>query len=266
MSYLKFIRTKTFVKHFFIASISALVMLWLVFKLFSVYTHHGVTYPVPDFSGQSVLKLNEFIKDKKVRYQIIDSIYDAKQAPGTIIRQDPEKGAEVKENRVIYLYVTSVMPPQIEMPKLDGRSLRQAIAMIESYGLKPGKITWVADPFKNAVIKQFFKGKEITPGTRIKKGSVIDLAVGKGTTSETISLPNCVGLTFCDAKNKLLASALQVGGIMIDKTIGDTCEAFVYRQTPAAGDGREVSSGARVDLYITDDKSKIKLSNNDENN
>lgn len=264
MSYLKFIRTKTFVKHFLLASVSALLILWLAFKLFSVYTHHGVTYPVPDFNGQSVQQLNDFVKDKKIRYQIIDSIYDVKQKPGTILRQDPEKGAEVKENRIVYLYVTSVMPPQIEMPKLVDRSLRQAIAMIESYGLKAGEPKYVADPCKNCVIKQFFKGKEILPGTKIKKGSRIDLWVGKGSTSETVSLPNCIGLTFCEAKNKLLASTLQVGNIVIDKTIGDTCEAFVYRQTPMAGDGREVGNGARVDLYITDDKSKIKLPEDDE--
>jgi eukaryotic-like serine/threonine-protein kinase len=265
MSYLKFIRTKTFVKHFLLASVSALITLWLAFKLFSVYTHHGETYPVPDFNGKPIAELNDFIKDKKVRYQIIDSIYDAKQPAGTIIRQDPEKGTEVKENRIVYLYVTSVMPPQIEMPKLVDRSLRQAIAMIESYGLKAGELKSTADACKNCVIKQFYKGKEIAPGTRIKKGSRIDLWVGKGTTSETVSLPSCIGLTFCDAKNKLLSSALQVGSIVIDKTIGDTCEAFVYRQTPMAGDGKEVGAGARVDLYITDDKAKIKLFEDDEN-
>lgn len=264
MSYFKFIRTKAFVKHLLLASVSALVTLWLAFKLFSVYTHHGVTYPVPDFAGKPIAELNDFIKDKKIRYQIIDSIYDEKQTPGTIIRQDPEKGTEVKENRIVYLYVTSVLPPQIEMPKLVDRSLRQAIAMIESYGLKAGDPKYVADACKNCVLKQFFKGKEIAPGTRIKKGSRIDLWVGKGTTSEMVTLPNCIGMTFCEAKNKLLASALQVGSIVIDKTIGDSCEAIVYRQTPMAGEGKEVGSGARIDLYITDDKSKIKLLNANE--
>ena len=50
---------------------------------------------------------------------------------------------------------------------------------------------------------------------------------------------------------------------MIDKAISDTCEAVVYRQTPVAGEGREVSAGAKIDLYITDDKSKIKSLNDE---
>lgn len=257
MSYLKFIRTKTFVKHFLLASVAALLTLWIGFRMFAIYTHHGTTVPVPDFGKLSVFELDNFIKDKSIRYTIIDSTYDAKQKPGTILRQDPEAGTQVKEGRVIYLYVTAVMPPMIEMPKLVDRSLRQAIAMIESYGLKPGKVNWVGDPCKNCIIQQLSGGKEIKPGTKIKKGTVIDLAVGKGTTSETVTLPDCIGLTFCDAKNKLLAAALQVGNIVIDKTIADTCEAFVYRQTPVAAKDREVSTGARIDLYITDDPDKV---------
>jgi beta-lactam-binding protein with PASTA domain len=257
MSYFKFIRTKTFFLHFFLAAVSAVLVLWIGFKLFAMYTQHGVTVPVPNFSGLSVFELDNFVKDKKVRYTIIDSTYDPKQKPGTIYRQDPEKETQVKEDRVIYLYVTSVMPPQIEMPKLEGLSLRSAIAHIESYGLKV-KVTWVPDPYKNVVVKQLSDGKEIKPGTLIKKGTLIEIQVGKGTTSETVTLPDCLGLTFCDAKNKLLAAALQVGQIIIDKTIGDTCEAFVYRQTPMAAQGREVGTGARIDLYITDDQSKLK--------
>lgn len=258
MSYFKFIRTKVFLKHFVLAGISALLVLWIGFKLFGVYTQHGTTYAVPDFIGQSVFNLEGFVKEKSVRYQIIDSVYDPKQKPGIIFKQDPEKETKVKEDRVVYLYVTSVLPPQIEMPKLVDRSLRQAIAMIESYGLVASPPTFVADPCKNCVLKQLYNGQEIAPGTKLKKGSKITLLIGKGTTSETITLPDCVGLTFCDARNKLLAAALQLGNVVIDKIIGDSCEAFVYRQTPMAAKDREISAGARVDLYITDDKSKLK--------
>lgn len=257
MSYFKFIRTRTFFVHLFLAGACALLVLWGGFKLFGVYTKHGVTVPVPDFTGQPVFGLDEFVADKKVRYQIIDSIYDPKEKPGTILRQDPEKETQVKENRVIYLYVTSVLPPLIEMPKLVDRSLRQAIAMIESYGLQANPPTYVADACKNCVLKQLHNGKEIAPGTKLKKGSRIDLVIGKGTTSETVTLPDCIGLTFCEAKNKLLAATLVVGNIIVDKNVVDTCDAYVYRQTPMPAADRAVGGGARVDLYITDDLSKI---------
>jgi beta-lactam-binding protein with PASTA domain len=65
------------------------------------------------------------------------------------------------------------------MPKLVDRSTRQAVFMIESYGLKVGKITEISGDCKGCVLKQFFNGKEIAAGEVIKKGSKIDLAVGR---------------------------------------------------------------------------------------
>jgi len=263
MSYFKFIKTKKFFIHAGLAIVVAILLLWISFKMVANYTQHNITVKVPDFTGKSIIELTDFIKDKKLRYQIIDSIYSTQQKPGTIIKQDPEKESEVKENRVIYLYITSMLPPQIEMPKLVDASVRQAVAMIESYGLK-ANIKYVADACKNCVIKQFYKGKEIAPGTPVKKGSIIDLQVGKGSSNETISLPNLLGLSFCDAKTKIQSSSLQIGNVIADKTVEDSCEAIVYRQTPAFGKDKELNTGAKIDLYITTDKKKINLLGNKE--
>lgn len=171
--------SKKFFLHVSLALLTAVLLFWLGIKWVSSYTQHNITVKVPDFTGKSIAALNDFMKDKQLRYQIIDSLYSPKQTPGTIIRQDPEPESEVKDNRVIYLYVTSMLPPQIEMPKMVDRSLRQAIGMAQSYGLKT-TIKYIADGCKNCVVKQLYKGKEIAPGTHIKKGSLIELQVGKG--------------------------------------------------------------------------------------
>jgi len=189
MSYLKFIKTKPFFINAGLAIVTAILLLWGCFKMAAVYTQHGITVKVPDFKGKPIAELTDFIKDKKLRYLIIDSIYSPQETPGTILRQDPEKDNEVKENRIIYLYVTSMLPPQIAMPKLVDRSVRQAIGMIESYGLK-ANIKYVSDACKNCVIKQLYKGKEIAAGTAVKKGSIIELLVGKGRGMEEQSMPS----------------------------------------------------------------------------
>jgi hypothetical protein len=51
--------------------------------------------------------------------------------------------------------------------------------MVESYGLKIGKITSVAGDCNGCVLSQSVKGKNIEPGMHIKKGTVIDISVGK---------------------------------------------------------------------------------------
>jgi eukaryotic-like serine/threonine-protein kinase len=155
------------------------VVLWILFKLLNVYTHHGEVAEVPDFKGKLISELDKLIDGKNVRYAIIDSIYDPKQTAGMVIKQEPEAKSEVKHNRIIYLYVTSTQAPQIQMPKLVDKSTRQAIFMIESYGLKQGTITEIATDCRGCVVKQLYKGKEISAGTLIKKGSKIDLVVGR---------------------------------------------------------------------------------------
>ena len=148
-----FLKSKVFLKHFLIAVISLIVVLWILFKLLSVYTHHGETAEVPDFKGKKIAELDAFIQNTHVRYLIIDSIYDPKEKPGIVIKQDPEAKSQVKHNRMIYLYVTSTQAPQIAMPKLVDRSTRQALFMIESYGLKKGSVTEIAADCKGCVFK-----------------------------------------------------------------------------------------------------------------
>ena len=174
-----YLKSKTFFKHLALATVSLVIVLWALFKLLGVYTHHGETAEVPDFKGKAIAELNNFVKDKNVGFTIIDSVYSPQEKPGIVIKQDPEAKSMVKHNRIIYLYVTSTQAPQMAMPKLVDRSTRQAVFMIESYGLKVGKITEIAGDCKGCVLKQYFNGKEIMPGDAIKKGSKIDLSVGK---------------------------------------------------------------------------------------
>lgn len=174
-----YLKSKTFFKHLALATVSLVIVLWALFKLLGVYTHHGETAEVPDFKGKAIAELDNFVKDKNVGFTIIDSVYSPQEKPGIVIKQDPEAKSMVKHNRIIYLYVTSTQAPQMAMPKLVDRSTRQAVFMIESYGLKVGKITEIAGDCKGCVLKQYFNGKEIMPGDAIKKGSKIDLSVGK---------------------------------------------------------------------------------------
>lgn len=174
-----FLKSKQFFLHLGIAALSVVITLWILVKALNSYTQHGETVEVPDFKGKTIAELKGFTDGKDIRYLIIDSIYAPKEKPGVVIRQDPETKTQVKRNRTVYLYVTGLLPPQMVMPKLIDRSERQAILMIESYGLKVGRITQVAGDCNGCVLGQFIKGKAIEPGTRINKGAVIDLSIGK---------------------------------------------------------------------------------------
>lgn len=190
--FFSFLFSKNFLKHAVIALLCIALVLWGLFKLLGNYTHHGERATVPDFTGQKIADLNAFVDGKNIRYLIVDSLYEPTEKPGVVIKQDPEAKSEVKHNRMIYLYVTSLVAPQIQMPKLVDKSSRQALFMIESYGLKQGKITEVNADCNGCILKQLYKGKEIAVGAAIQKGSKIDLVIGKKDnyySTDTISAP-----------------------------------------------------------------------------
>jgi beta-lactam-binding protein with PASTA domain len=150
-----------------------------VVKWLDSYTKHGEFVVVPDFTGKKILRLDEFIRDKDVTFEVIDSIYDPSEKAGIVLRQDPEPSSKVKHNRTVYLYVTGLVPPQIKMPQLRDRSERQARLILATYGLKVHNITYQEADCNGCVLTQLYHGREIEPGANIKKGSVVDLVVGR---------------------------------------------------------------------------------------
>ncbi len=266
--FLSFLKTKAFFKHFALALVSLVAVIFIMLKVLDFYTSHGETVEVPDFTGQKIAKLDKFVEGKEVQYEIIDSIYTPGEKPGIVLKQDPLPKSRVKHNRKIYLYVTSVSAPQIEMPKLVHLSLRQALAMIESYGLKAGKTKFVAADCDGCVLKQVVNGKVYTsedfkqaaerkkPIT-IKKGTTIELIVGEGESETRIAIPDLHGMTLQDALVKLDNNGLTYGVILPDEKSKDSLNMFVYKQFPEVTAEGTIKIGSRIDLFITKDKTKI---------
>lgn len=248
-----FLKSKRFRNHFIISLVVGFIILWSSFKSLSLFTHHGITITVPDFANVKTGDLNTFISGKQLRYEVIDSVFDSKVAAGVVIKQDPEKNSSVKQNRIIYLTVSAKMPPLVKMPNLVDASMRQALALLESYGLKAGKREYHPDPCVNCVIAQMLKGKKVEAGSMIPKGSVIDLVLGKGEGDEKISIPCMIGLSGKDALAKIAENGLSQGAIICSdcKTSADKENAKVYKQTPACSSGVMINPGNAIDLYIS---------------
>ena len=113
--------------------------------------------------------------DNHLEYIIADSIYDATKTKGMVLAQDPLPGTKVKKYRKVYITVIANMPERVKMPNLVDLTLRQAIAMLETYGLKVGKLSYIPDIAENSVLKQNLNGKALNPETMVDKGSKIDL-------------------------------------------------------------------------------------------
>lgn len=252
-----FLRSRIFLINFGIAIVSIPLILWIIFISMASYTTHNQSVDVPDFKNLKVRQLASFVENKGLGFEIIDSIWDPKLERGVVTKQDPEPGDKVKKGRKIYLYVTSIRPPMINMPKLEDLSLRQALAICESYGLLGfGKA--VDGPCDGCIITQMYNNKRIIPGTLIAKGQTIMLLYGKGLNSSTQGclVPQLVGLNFRAARGKLMDLGLE-WMVVADAGIKDTLSAIVYQQEPKFGRDRRLVVGSVIDLHVTNDLSKI---------
>ena len=256
---IEFLKSKLFLKHAGIALGVVAVVLWCAFKFISTYTLHGKTIEVPDLTGLPMKAAIQAIEEKDLRYVIVDSVFNEENKPGSVIEQNPSPKFKVKQNRTVYLTVNAFNPPKVQMPNLIDVSLRQATAMLETYGLEVGNLKYVPDYAFNAVLHQNYKGREIKQGTMIMKNSKIDLVLGDGLKGEKIPVPNLIGLTRTEAESAVKSGALEVGALVYDNTVKDTAAAKVYKQTPAFSASAMINPGRSIDLFFTQDASKIIL-------
>ncbi len=246
-------------KHVFIISAIYAILIWGVLQWLKSYTLHGITVKVPALNGKTINELKDLEKNIDLEFIINDSIYVFDQKKGTVIDQNPTPGSEVKQNRKVYITINAFKPPTIKMPKLIDFSLRQATAVLETYGLVVGNLKYEPDYAKDAVLKQLYKGREIKPGEPIMQESKIDLVLGDGLKGEKVDLPNLVGLTRSQAVNKITENSLSIGSEIYDNSVIDTVNAIIYRQFPVYTNNANVNLGRAVDLFYTQDISKIKL-------
>ena len=110
VSITRFLLSKTFFKHLGIMVVATILLLWLVFLMLGVYTHHGETVEVPNFKGKTIEALDQFAEENHVRYEITDSVYNIKLKRGTVAEQNPPAKFKVKSGRVIYLTMNAKLP------------------------------------------------------------------------------------------------------------------------------------------------------------
>jgi beta-lactam-binding protein with PASTA domain len=180
MDFFRFLFSRRFLKHLLLLAVTTTVLVMATMFFLSWYTDHGKYIVVPDLRGRLVEEARTDQLYRDFELVVIDSAYESGVVPGTILTQDPMVNSRVKHNRKIYVTIVSTVPDLVTMPDLKFLTLRQATSMLESMGLKLGTLSYARSFDEDAVQQQYFEGKPVKPGTRIYKGSIIDLVVGLG--------------------------------------------------------------------------------------
>lgn len=174
----------------------------VAFFVINIYTRKGQTEEVPKITGMSVEKAIEILEEHDLDYIIADSVFDDEAPRHSVMDQSPAAMSLVKKGRKIYLTVNSLDVPEVDMPDIAGKmSFEQAKKTLIGKGLVLGKVTEQPDPSITSaadmpVFEQLYRGEPISPGTKVKRKSKIDLVVGvMENRNDTTSIPiDTVGL------------------------------------------------------------------------
>jgi eukaryotic-like serine/threonine-protein kinase len=252
--------------------ITGLIIALGIFALFLLslkwITHHGRSSAVPSVAGKKYEEAQKLLIKAGFDVSIQDSVYVDTMQPLTVIKQFPEADEVVKTNRTVYLVISRAVPPLVEMPNLVGYSFRNAEMVLGNMDLKIGDTSFKPDFARNAVLEQLYNGSPISPGTKIRKGSVISLVLGDGIGDREFTVPVITGMKFCDVKRKLEESGIVIGAIIPDADVTDTCNAWIYKQNPGRFDDEKqlnhIRSGQTIDVWLQLEKPSKKDSANKE--
>lgn len=192
-----------------------------------------------------------------LEYAVMDSTFDPNEKPLAIINQDPPADAKVKSGRKIYLTINSSNPPMTEVPGIElGTSYVSVREILESKGLKIGNVSYKPFEYKDVFLEMMQEGENepLLAGTKVPKGTKIDLVLGNGHGDTRIPLPDLRTLTYEEALNLIQLKELNLGSVITEGTISDTTSAFVVKQNPKYEPGRNINIGSMIDIWISQEE------------
>lgn len=240
-------RTDLFVHLGIILALSVVLVLTFFFGYLPFSTNHGQTITVPDLKQMSLDELENYLDDRKLRYEVSDCTFVAGGVPLTVFSQYPQAGSNVKEGRKIYLTVVKRMAPQLAMPNLIDMTSRTAELLLKSMGLEMGELTYEPDLGKNKVLRQYANGQEIKAGVPVAKGTKIDLVVGDGEGNVFFPTPDVTNLPYDEAATAIQGAGLRVG-VRVPVDDPEQEVGTVIRQKPRAGE--RIRVGQSVDIWV----------------
>lgn len=229
-----------------IISIVAVAALLFLFNsvLMPWYVKHTNTVQVPDIVGLNFLEAKAKIEEVGLEVKQGDVKYDESKPIGLVLDQNPPAGQMVKMDRRIYLTVCGG-EQLIEVPKLFGKTLRDAKFTLEQRNLEIGEIV---KKFSHELQEDYVLNQVIQPGMKVKKSTKVDLIVSNGPEIGSLRIPDLIGKKLEDAKKIISDNNLKIGKINYISS-KDVAPGQILDQYPKKD--KSATQSTVVDLFVS---------------
>ena len=206
-----------------------LVLFFAAADIFSQLIYRSELVNLPDLSGKTVEEAQSLLAGKRIRIVTAETRFDSRVEKGRILSQDPAKGSRIKPRRTVQV-VVSRGREQIEIPRLEGRSLEMASQILKSAGLRRGRISQIHGPQPaGRIIAQ-----NPPPGTIAGRLSAVDFLVCRGKEDERYVMPDCIAKSAEAVLRRLRAEGF-LKYVVNYAWYPDIGPGVILKQSPAAG-------------------------------
>ena len=204
------------------------------------YAIHGRETTMPNLVGKNVTEASKLLRSKGLILKVADRLYS--DVPiNQVVRQTPPPGMLMKVAQQAHV-VLSLGQRQLEIPPLEGNTLRVSRIELLRAGLQVGEVTSVSLPDKavDTVLQQNPK-----PGHGAATPKV-DVLVAGGPKEVSYVMPSLVGLNELEAQHRLDVASLRRKINYV--AAPQWPHATVIDQAPLAG--TRITTGTDVQLTI----------------
>jgi eukaryotic-like serine/threonine-protein kinase len=201
---------------------------------------HGRETTMPNLVGKNVSEASGMLRSRGLVLRVADRVYS--DVPiNVVVRQTPSAGLLMKVSQQAHV-VLSLGQRQLEIPLLEGNSLRVSRIELLRAGLQVGEVSAVTMPDEpvDTVVLQTPR-----PGAGAATPRV-DVLVSEGPRDIAYVMPHLVGLNEIDAQHRLDVAGLHRKVNYV--TAPQWPHASVIDQSPLAG--TRVSASATIELTI----------------
>ncbi|GAB6011863.1 PASTA domain-containing protein [Viscerimonas tarda] len=176
-----------YVKNLLLMALVAVVIIIGILFWLNIYTRHNQSINVPPLKGLQIGEAQIILQSSGLSCEVVDSVFEKRGVPGSILEQVPKENSKVKEGRTIYLIVQAKAEQLVAIPDLTDYSQRQAEALLNALGFANVKIEEVPSEYRGLVQSVEYRGISVYAGQKIPKGSVLRMKVGDGSNGFTES-------------------------------------------------------------------------------
>jgi len=181
MGLLQYLTSKEFIRTLITIVVIVIILIFGLIKWLDYHTKHDNKIEVPNLEKLSIEETDKILQKSNLNFIVIDSAsFNPKFPPKSVIEQNPVAGDFVKENRKIYLTLNPSSYRKITVPNVLDQTKRQVVIQLKSIGFRIGKKRYIPDLGKDVVRGLEIKSKEIKPGDKLPKNTIIDLVLGNG--------------------------------------------------------------------------------------